>query len=510
MQRVMQLAVYGRAFFNGNRCNPMLRSLNTVSREESEYSDTPEYPPITDLSRLGRKWSRHQTKHDQIKVLPTVEEKLLEMSKEQRSLFIFESLPFHSSSLPLRLYCTKTNLIHGLPAEYNLQGDAEFDAAYERMKPRFMAEIRHHFGGEAPLLPSKRPLLSDQGPREDDDRRDGFIAGRFFYAIFRIIVTEFSKDYQHLRENKIDYNPRVEAFWSRYGFHPSKRVIEYKKKFKKHAPHALMEPEELLQHNMQYIGNPLMQIRAKNPLPQFVGVEDPICAASNVESYPYSPRTLGYRYERRYPTSVAGVWPSQADNFDFGHLSVHTHHKMRKVLRTVHGIDEEELLQCLGLMTSFGSLLPLATYKGFTPFHELTYPMMTQTIVTDGIKWTFFTYQLNSICLGHYVKSNNYCNVCWTTKPARLFESVSHGQVVGLDDNILKTVVKFVLKKPSSVPEGMDLRPHLSKRTLNDKEWTAAVTQLRKFYSNRPPFKTTETFLWEKIYKKWFKSRILR
>lgn len=80
------------------------------------------------------------------------------------------------------------------------------------------------------------------------------------------------------------------------------------------------------------------------------------------------------------------------------------------------------------LLKSFNLL-----FSGFSTFHDVTYPLLTQTALTNGRDWSFYLYQLNTSLL-HTKNSteSSRCNLCWAAKPTSLFESVHEGRVIGL------------------------------------------------------------------------------
>ena len=96
---------------------------------------------------------------------------------------------------------------------------------------------------------------------------------------------------------------------------------------------------------------------------------------------------------------------------------------------------------------------------GFNTHEELTYPFTTQTIVTDGQNYRLFAYQLNTLQMWLNDEANPLRNVCWVSKPLKLYETIEDGKVKGFDDSVLELVLKFMCLKP--VERGIDLRPNL-------------------------------------------------
>jgi small subunit ribosomal protein S30 len=93
--------------------------------------------------------------------------------------------------------------------------------------------------------------------------------------------------------------------------------------------------------------------------------------------------------------------------------------------------------------------------------NDVTYPFTTQTIVTDGKNITFFAYQLNTMLQWKNNDANPYRNILWTSPEMQLFETIEGDNVLGFNDEALKTLIKIFKNTP--VDRGIDLRPYLSK-----------------------------------------------
>jgi hypothetical protein len=84
--------------------------------------------------------------------------------------------------------------------------------------------------------------------------------------------------------------------------------------------------------------------------------------------------------------------------------------------------------KCLSLAALF-SLRPCV---GFSTFNDVTYPLVTQTVITNGKLWSFYVYQLNTTLLhGEHTFNNPRHNLCWGTPELKLFEAIEDGKVIG-------------------------------------------------------------------------------
>lgn len=82
-------------------------------------------------------------------------------------------------------------------------------------------------------------------------------------------------------------------------------------------------------------------------------------------------------------------------------------------------------------------------------------------IISNGQTWSFCTYQLNTIFLADYEADQNpKKNLCWITKPIKLFEKVENEKLQGFNDEVLKCLVKFYVNAPQE-RVGVNMKPYL-------------------------------------------------
>lgn len=75
-------------------------------------------------------------------------------------------------------------------------------------------------------------------------------------------------------------------------------------------------------------------------------------------------------------------------------------------------------------------------FAGFTTCNEITYPLVNQSIITNGKTWSFYMYQLNTM---RFFKSQDDINkpvapsnICWGTKHMELFHDITDNGVIGM------------------------------------------------------------------------------
>lgn len=131
-------------------------------------------------------------------------------------------------------------------------------------------------------------------------------------------------------------------------------------------------------------------------------------------------------------------------------------------------------------------------FTGFSTFTDLTYPLLTQTVITNGQSWSFYAYQLNTTLVhSEYADENPRRNLCWTTGPLKLFEKIEDGKLLGFNDDVLKELIKFYGNKPQKRND-VNMKPYLGESEqrvadINDPEKRAWLEKHYKhMVSNRP------------------------
>lgn len=67
----------------------------------------------------------------------------------------------------------------------------------------------------------------------------------------------------------------------------------------------------------------------------------------------------------------------------------------------------------------------------------MTYPLVTQTVITNGKLWSFYVYQLNTTLVhSEHTANNPRRNLCWGTPELKLFEAIEDGRVIGKHDRL--------------------------------------------------------------------------
>lgn len=518
----------------------LLRSCYSCkfSTVDEEYVEKPEYPPILDLSPKEVARREMLEYHEKFKRLKTVEEKLFGINLPRYigwdSLILKEgNIPY--DILPFMQYLTKTRFTETpvLPLPNTVSST---------QKEHFLSKVRAQIQ-EAVLVEfyNKRHKYEIDGSLDtiSESQVSNEIGKQVVEQINRILLNNLWSEADHLLAAEIDYEPRMEAFWKVGGFHPDEETCNKRKKDKKDAEKEakksippkevdrtkIVEPDEPVDHWIQYFGTPILQLRHSLPLRPLVQLPQssskgeseqaaPVQAplVHEVTAYKYDPSFYGFKSDLRHGTNIPGFWPG--DPYEFGLLSYHPRGHMLGRPPLFGEKEHSQAIHAQAVLATYSWLLAQSTYQGFNTFNDLTYPLSTQAVITDGRQFSFYTSQLNTI-LQHTdnMDTNPKVNECYGTPTIELFERIDDGQLLGWNDEPLAMLISFYLNAPCK-REGVNLKPYLheTERYIanieDEKRRVWLHTQFRHMYSNRPRHRLAyEVYDWEYIYKIKFETR---
>lgn len=292
------------------------------------------------------------------------------------------------------------------------------------------------------------------------------------------------------------------------GIEPPERIV----KIRKGTWHKNFANDPV-DRQFQYVGTPFLTLRHKLPLQQFEDFQQSPNQLSNVPKFQYDPRTIGYSHDYRHGATIPGFWPGSPN--EFGLVSYHSRNYMSKRNPSYGTADNQEALHAQGILCSFAWLYGQAAYQGFTTLNDITYPLTTQTILTDGQLWSFYAYQLNTTflnCDSLLDPLTARVNKCWATNELKLFDEIdADGRLVGFNDTVLRHLIAFYMNEPSK-RIGTNMRPYLSRQTpVAAKIPSKYAGRVRREFlenhykhlmANRERhLLVPEMYNWEKIYK---------
>ncbi|KAF5273039.1 hypothetical protein FQR65_LT04781 [Abscondita terminalis] len=461
-----------------------------VSPLEDEYTKTPQYPKILDLSRFHVRKREMQECSDSIKAVKTIEEKQIKLNMPKyygfkTFLLSEEDIPY--DNLSFTQHVTKTHLIVNdqLPLGDLTEGSVNFKALRDDIEEVLILGCEGYKKGDV----NEEKVLNK---RESENLLSSILVQQIHRAVFNNLLGSFP----HLRDTQFDIDPRIESSWYVGGVSDSG------------------EAEKNLGVNdkvFHYSGQPLLTIRSELPLEPQISLEEAEKSNFDVPRFEYSPHTVGIFKDRRRIVNVPGFWPG--DTHQFGLMS---YHKRGHMLHRTFSDDHLDGLHRQGMLASFSWLNAQANFLGFNTYNDLTYPLLTQTIITNGQIWSFYVYQLNTMLIHRrFGDENPRNNICWATNEFKLFEEIKDQKVIGFNDDVLKLLVKLYANVPK-VRSGVELRPYLSKEEqviadyADDDKRQWLEREYKFITSNRPRYQLPyEIYHWEKIYKIDHKRRIM-
>ncbi|XP_028167434.1 28S ribosomal protein S30, mitochondrial [Ostrinia furnacalis] len=472
--------------------------------DQNEYTETPEYPPILDMSIPGRKLRERQIIHEKIKKLNTVEEK--QMALNMPRYYGWPCVMLHEdkvpyNAMPLVQCYTRT---HFIPSEKLPDSYADNTSTAEEITKEVKSFIEDAICIESEGVDREVLLSTD---KSELSQKENAVAKCIVKQINRIICNNLTDKVPHILSSQVDFEPRHEAFWFVGGVDIPTSVRLWRQKYKCYEERM----DENVDRPVQYKGTPLLTLRNKLPLKPIIPYSEAKNPDFKVPKFTYAPNNIGYFQEFRHGTNIPGYWPGDYD--EFGVLSYHGRGHILDRKDTFGPEDNLEALHCQAMKASFGWLLAQANFQGFTTYNDITYPLVTQTVITNGQLWSFYAYQLNTIVMhNEQMDENPKHNVCFGTKPMKLYDNIENGKVNGLNEEVLKMLVQFYLNSPEEREH--DLKPFLGKEEQivadieDDKKRCWLESRYKHLVSNRPKhFLEPEVYLWEKIYKIKFDTR---
>ncbi|XP_039287423.1 uncharacterized protein LOC120352045 [Nilaparvata lugens] len=214
----------------------------------------------------------------------------------------------------------------------------------------------------------------------------------------------------------------------------------------------------------------------------------------------------------KYDGSLKRFWPGS--DSEFGLVSFHSCNHL--LGRPPHFGDQEreDALHAQAMLAGYASCHGQASYQGFSTFNEITYPLISQHVVTDGRQFSFYVYQLNTTLMNaDHVDTNPRVNVCHAMPAQQLYQHIIGNEFVGWDDSALRMLILFYMNKPEQ--RDYDMKPNVDKSESHVKHITDIDerrnwlhNEFRYMYSNRPRHQLPyEIFDWEWIYKIKFMTR---
>ncbi len=217
-------------------------------------------------------------------------------------------------------------------------------------------------------------------------------------------IWPLSENYRHMRNSHMTFSPDVECYWRRNG---DNYVARCSPMYVMHCNKALG-----LMCESDFTGEGL-------------------------EEKDYLPRHLSF-----FKSSFDQVLPFGGSRKHSSSSLAHT------VFMFNESENRREYLYTQGLMELFSQLAAEAIQEGFKIDQDLSYPMVTQGIITDGRDFTFMALQLNTLDLQKNSESSRH-NVFYGGPTLRLYNEVEvGGGVVNFNRDCARLIVNYLLHQP--------------------------------------------------------------
>ncbi|KAG7221295.1 hypothetical protein INR49_017362 [Caranx melampygus] len=417
---------------------PPFRHQQLVHTEAA--AKEPAYPPIVPSLTAKSKAARRRQADEQIKKIcaSPVEEKLSLLTRIQWKKFVVYPQTFARDADRWYQHFTKTAYIPGLPEKFTPV--AEKPTAEGEGSPSATAQAAV-FGIEDDAFADIRALVTRMILQEHWHkkkhktflyRQQEMVVGPFLRNLVKGLTYSLAKYNPLFPQSSLDMNPQVHFYWRR-----GQRVIP------KGHRRGRQEPTRF-----QIDDQPLCQIRTTQQLPQFTLLE--ASYAAEVPEITLRPDVMPL-FRRQYDNNIF-TGAKLPDPACYGHTQFHLvpdrYHRER-MARQQQSDQVEVFLRANGLASLFAWTGAQALYQGFWDYEDVTRPFVSQAVISDGHFFSFFCYQLNTLALAVETDVNNpRKNLLWGTESLRLYETVQDGEVVGLNDDVIRLLVQFLMNQP--------------------------------------------------------------
>ncbi|KAL8582331.1 hypothetical protein ACOMHN_037088 [Nucella lapillus] len=437
------------------RCNSQVSTEAACVSNEGTGSL---YPPIKPKYPPGRwggmersyawLWHKHQEEN---LAIPDLQKRIAALCEKEKKQLVMKVKDIRPGTLDFKTYVTKTHMLTGLPDIYKGLDSPLLEELTTKMSPLVCDLIAMETD-----LTMKRGFLKKF--RKAADQHQSEMTHGLLRSIIIHLTAQLAAHFPHLLQMQYDEKVTLSAFWDRDGIERTRRRLIRPDYYKFETVNDVCVTSTT---TADFV------FRAEKPLPEFVCRE----AASSMGEIPklkYSPVVFGQKYEIKGKRQLeAGhVW---GDPCEFGSLAVlNTVWSQHAAVK--YGPSHAQQAQLgQGVGAAFVWLAAQAHNQGFNTLVDLTYPLTTQTILTDGQTWQFLAYQLNTLQLWKDDGANDLVNLCWADPPAKLFEEVDGGQVHGFNPEVLKQLIACLALAPED--RAYSLRPTLPASAAEAKEY---------------------------------------
>ncbi|XP_067841670.1 39S ribosomal protein S30, mitochondrial [Heptranchias perlo] len=384
----------------------------------------PSYPPVLPSRTAKSKSAKRRREEEffqQVHGAPTVSDKIRLLTRIQRLKYVVYPQTFAIDADKWYQCFTKTAFVPGLPGGLTAGGTGAPLDLGELKSLVCDAVLQENF-----YLKKRRPFLY----REREQMALPLISN-----LVPRLVSALAERNPLLSASTLDYEPEVGFYWLR-----GERTVP--------RGHRKGQVDPI---RFQIDDKPYCQIRIPKQLSEFMPLENSI--PEDVPVIHLEPSRLPL-FQRQYNNNIF-VGSKIVDSSCYGHTQFHfTSDKLRREKLIKDNLTDqiEVRLRANGIGSLFAWTGAQAVYQGFWSEADVTRPFVSQAVITDGIYFSFFCYQLNTLALTVRAdKHNHRKNICWGTESMRLYEDIEGDNVKGFNDEVLSLLVRFLLNRPESV-----------------------------------------------------------
>ncbi|XP_078711024.1 large ribosomal subunit protein mL65 [Lampetra fluviatilis] len=397
-------------------------AATTKGESETTAAMGPRYPPVlpslTAMSKAAAA-RRRQEARARVRDAPSAAEKIRMLSSVQRLKYVVSPLTFSLNADRPYQHFTKTAFVQRLPE--GLAAPASSSLPLGRAGGLVRDALLQEFAF----------VRRQRGPLYRERRH---VVEAFVVNLVSRLTALLAGSNSALGEACIDVKPDVGFYWWRG-----------ERKVPRGHRSGKIEPIRF-----QIEDKPINQIRMQQQLPEFIPIDSDLSIDGEVPSYTNDPCHLPL-FKRQFENKIF-TGAKINDPYRYGHTQFHvTADKLNPKKLAEKGIaDQVEVrLRAHAIASLFAWTGAQAMYQGFWADEDLTRPFVSQAVITDGIHFSFFCYQLNTLALDTHTDGGNARrNVCWGTQSMRLYDAVEGSQVHGFNDEVVTMLVRLLLNQP--------------------------------------------------------------
>ncbi|XP_072920478.1 large ribosomal subunit protein mL65 [Hemitrygon akajei] len=409
-------------------------AFSSVATAAEGGSVTARYPPLlpslTAKSKAAKR-RRLEEFHQRVHACQSHADKIRLLTKLQRPKYVILPQTLGLDADRWFQHFTKTAFVQGLPAGLPPGPDPGL-AEVKSLVCEVLLQENFYLKRRRPALYREReqtvlPLIGNLVPQ---------------------LVSSLAGRNPLLERSTLDHEPQVSFYWFR-----GERTVP--------RGHRKRQVDPI---RFQIEDKPYCQVRVHQQLPEFVPLENQITEEVPVIHLEPSRFPL---FQRQYDNNIF-TGSKMDDPACYGHTQFHfASEKLRreKLLRDNLADQIEVRLRANGIASLFAWTAAQAAYQGFWSEADVTRPFVSQAVITDGVYFSFFCYQLNTLALTVQADQHNLRkNICWGTESMRLYETIEGDDVKGLNNEVLDLLVRFLLNRSESVvTEKMNVKPQTLK-----------------------------------------------